>query len=95
MPAEDRPDGDYLVLVSRTDRRPLAEFWPIPLRHRLPVIPIPSKTGEPDSQVDLQEVLNQTYDRGGYRKYIYDGSPEPPLSAQDAEWAEAFLRRAS
>ena len=29
MPAEDRPAGDYSVLVSRAGRRPAAEFWPI------------------------------------------------------------------
>jgi hypothetical protein len=93
MPAENRPEGDYSVLVSRVDRRPTADFWPIRLRDRLPVIPIPLKQGDPDSRVDLQEVINQTYDRGGYRKYIYDRSPEPPLNAQDAEWAAQFLPR--
>jgi Protein of unknown function (DUF4058) len=93
MPAEDRPEGDYSVLVSRAGRRPLAEFWPIRLRDRLPVIPIPLKPTDPDGRVDLQEVLHQAYDRARYRKYIYEGSPEPPLSAQDAEWAATFLPR--
>jgi Protein of unknown function (DUF4058) len=93
MPAEDRPEGDYSVLVSRAGRRPRAEFWPIRLRNRLPVIPIPLKPTDPDSQVDLQEVPHQAYDGGGYRKFIYEGPPEPPLNAQDAEWAATFLPR--
>jgi Protein of unknown function (DUF4058) len=94
MPAENRPEGDYSVLVSRAGRRPLAQFWPIRLRDRLPVIPIPLKPTDPDGQVDLQEVLHQAYDGGGYRKFIYEGTPEPSLNAQDAEWAAAFLPRA-
>jgi Protein of unknown function (DUF4058) len=93
MPAEDRPEGDYSVLISRAGRRPLAEFWPIRLRDRLPVIPIPLKPADPDVQVDLQEVLNRAYDGPGYHKYIYNFTPEPPLNAQDAEWAAAFLPR--
>src|SRR6202011_1559181 len=41
MPLEDRPVCDYSVLVSRAERRPVAAFWPLRLRDRLPVIPIP------------------------------------------------------
>ena len=78
MPAEDRPEGDYSVLVSRAERRPAAEFWPIRLRDRLPVIPIPLRPTDPDGQIDLQDVLHQAYDGPGYEKFIYDGSPEPP-----------------
>ena len=87
MPAEGRPAGDYSVLVSRAERRPAAEFWPIPLRQRLPAIPIPLRAPDGDAPVDLQDVLNQTYDGPGYEHFIYDGPPEPPLLPADAEWA--------
>jgi hypothetical protein len=93
MPAEGRPAVDYSVLISRAGRRPVAEFWPIRLRDRMPVIPIPLKEGDPDSRVDLQAVLNQAYDRPAYEDFIYYGSPEPPLTAEDAEWAAQFLPR--
>jgi hypothetical protein len=93
MPAVDRPAGDYSVLISRAGRRPTADFWPIRLRDRLPIIPIPIKLGDADRQVDLQEVLHQTYDEGGYWKDIYEGTPEPPLTAEDAEWALPFVPR--
>jgi hypothetical protein len=93
MPAENRHEGDYAVMVSRAERRPTADFWPIRLRNRLPVIPIPLKPTDPDGQVDLQEVLHQAYDGGGYRKYIYDEPPEPPLTGADAEWAAQFVPR--
>jgi Protein of unknown function (DUF4058) len=93
MPAEGRPEGDYSVLVSRPGRRPAAEFWPIRLRDRLPVIPIPLRPAGPDGRVDLQDVLHQTYDGPGYENYIYDGSPEPPLKAEDGEWTARIVPR--
>jgi len=46
MPAPDRPDCDYSVIVSRAERRPEADFWPIRLRERLPVIPVPLRSPE-------------------------------------------------
>ncbi len=93
MPADDRPEGDYSILVSRAGRRPAAEFWPIRLRDRLPLIPIPLRAPDPDGQIDLQEVLHHAYDGPGYQKFIYDGAPEPPLSAEDAKWAGGFVPR--
>jgi hypothetical protein len=93
MPADDRPEGHYSVLVSRSERRPAADFWPIRLRERLPPIPIPLRPTDPDRRVDLQEVLHQSYDEAGYEKFIYDGAPEPTLSAEDAEWAGQFIPR--
>ena len=93
MPAEDRPEGDYSALVSRVERRPAAEFWPIRLRDRLPMIPIPLRASDPDGRVDLQEVLHRAHDGPGYERFIYAGAPEPPLSTGDAEWAEAFIPR--
>lgn len=91
LPAEDRPPGDYSVLVSRSGRRPAAEFWPIRLRDRLPVIPIPLRPPHADGRVDLQEVLHRAHDGPGYEHFIYTGSPEPTLSASDAEWVRQFV----
>ena len=93
MPAEDRPEGDYSVLVSRAGRRPAAEFWPIRLRDRLPVIPIPLRPADRDGRVDLQDVLHQAHDGPGYEIFIYAGTPEPPLKAEDAGWAAQLLPR--
>ena len=41
MPAEDLPECDYCVIVSRAELRPTAGVWPIHLREPLPTIPIP------------------------------------------------------
>src|SRR4051794_2812519 len=93
MPAEDRPAGDYSVLVSRAERRPAADFWPIRLRDRLPEIPIPLREPDEAARVDLQDVLHRAYDGPGYENFIYASPPEPLLSAEDAEWARQFVPR--
>ena len=72
LPAADRPDCSYSVLVSRVERRLDAEFWPISLRERLPLIPIPVRAPDADARLDLQAVLDRIYDDAGYDDYIYD-----------------------
>ena len=91
MPLEQRPRCDYSVLVSRAEARPRAGFWPIRLRQRLPVIPIPLLPGDPDAQIDLQEILHYVYDATGYEDFIYAGRPDPRLSSRDAAWARTFV----
>ena len=91
MPWLDLPECDYCVVVSRAERRPKAGVWPIRLRDRLPVIPVPLREGDPDARLDLQELLHRIYDAAGYAYDIYSGSPEPPLSPDETAWAEAVL----
>jgi hypothetical protein len=91
MPLRNRPACDYSVVVSRAERRPVASFWAIRLRERLPVIPIPLRPDDPDAQVDLQAALHSAYDGAGYETHIYGGTPEPALSPDDQSWAEPFL----
>ena len=91
MPAEGRPPCSYSVLVSRTQHRLDAAFWPISLRDRLPIIPVPVRQPDPDARLDLQAVLDRTYDDAGYADYIYAGTPRPRLGKKNAEWARAFI----
>jgi Protein of unknown function (DUF4058) len=89
------PACDYCAVVSRYERRPKAEFWPIQLRDRLPEIPIPLRQGDADARLDLQQVLHRIYDAAGYVYHIYAGPPEPALSVADAAWAQTFLPAAA
>jgi hypothetical protein len=91
MPSEDRPTCTYSVLVSRAEERPLAGFWPLGLRERLPAIPIPVRPPHPDATLDLQELLHRVYEEAGYEYYIYQGAPQPPLATEDAVWARPFV----
>jgi hypothetical protein len=89
LPLEDLPACDYYALVSRVEKRPAADLWPIRLRERLPRILVPLRAPHPDAHLDLQEVLHHIYDAAGYEDYIYDGQPR--LEAEDALWARQFV----
>lgn len=84
---------EYLVHVSTRDMRPQAFLYPIRLWDRLPIIPIPVRTGDPDASLDLQAALDAIYDRAGYDLDIdYRCEPNPPLNADLAAWADQLLR---
>lgn len=85
------PPCDYYVLVSRYEDRPNVGFWPIGLRERLPVVAVPLAGPDPDAHLDLQSVLDRTYDAAGFGSYNYSETPEPPLTPDAAAWAAAFL----
>ncbi len=90
MPAENRPSCRYSVLVSRAGERPSAGFWPIGPRDSLPVVPVPLRDNEPAARLDLRAVLDRVYDEAGYRYFLYEHPPDPPLDAEDAAWAEGL-----
>jgi hypothetical protein len=90
LPVRNRPACDYSIMVSRAERRPKAGYWAIKLRDRLPVIPVPLRVEDGDVRIDLQAALNSAYDAAVYERYIYEGSPEPVLSPEDAGWAAQF-----
>lgn len=87
-------DWDYLVNIVRAVRTNY-EVYPIKLRERLPRIRIPLKTGDADGVLDLQAALNIAYDQGPYPDRLdYQAEPTPPLSPDDAAWADSLLRQA-
>jgi hypothetical protein len=94
MPIEGLPACDYCVQVSRAEERPQVGLWPIQLRDPLPVIPIPLLAPDADARLDLQTLLHRMYDAAAYEDYIYDGTPPPALSPDDAVRAEGVLRQA-
>ena len=69
------------------------EYYPIPLRQRLPAIRIPLRRADSDVALDLQALIDECYESGRYGDDIdYREDPEPPLGNDDAKWAEALLR---
>jgi hypothetical protein len=93
MPVEKLPPCDYCIMVSRYEDRPDVGLWPFGLRDAIPSIPIPLRHGEADVALHLQEALHQLYDAARYERYIYAVDLEPPLSPDDAAWAQEILRR--
>jgi hypothetical protein len=85
--------GHYRVLVSRAEARPFADLLIASLRDPLPAMPIPLQPGEDEPEVDIKSVINTVYDRGSYDLRIdYRTDPVPPLSPEDAAWADRLLR---
>ncbi len=96
-----QPRPDYLVFVSRAWRRHDRMLgylaYPARLREPLPCVGIPLKAELAEVPLDLQDVFRRVYDGGPYRRGAvrYDQPPDPPLSEEDAAWAEALLRAAT
>jgi hypothetical protein len=89
------PAADYYAIVSRENRRPKVDVYAWSLRHALPTIPIPLKPEDGEVQLDLQQSASTVYDRARYDHSLdYTAALEPPLSAEDAEWARELLRPA-
>jgi hypothetical protein len=95
MPFDEPVEGDYCVLVSRCHERRHADLWTFDLRDSLPTIPVPLSADDPELKLDLQAILHHLYDTRGYRKFIYDTLPDPPLSPEDAAWARSLAPSAT
>lgn len=89
------PVAHYFIFLSRAEKRPITEIWPISLRDPLPVVPIPLLPGDADVALDVQHVFTATYDLLGYDLAVdYARPPEVALTREDAAWAETLLRTA-
>jgi hypothetical protein len=91
MPLRRCPASEYRVMVSRAADRPRVEAWPVRLRDRLPVVPVPLRPGVPEPAVDLQAVLDRVYDAAMYAAEVYRRPIDPPLAPADAEWARSLV----
>jgi len=90
------PDGiksDYLILVCRCDRRPLADLYAFNLREAIPAFPLPLRPEYSEPVLNLKTVIDDIYDQGYYDDILdYSQDPVPALSETDAVWAEKLLR---
>ena len=82
----------YHICVKRAWRGDEFEVYRVPLRERLPVIPIPLRRGIADVRLDLQSLIEQAYRTGRYDDIDYAIDPELPLEKEDAQWADELLR---
>lgn len=87
------PHGDYFAMVSRADNRPVAEVYAWTVRDRLPKLPVPLRSPDPDHRVDLQSVFAATYRAAAYdRKLDYAKPPAVRLPDASAEWVVQTAR---
>jgi hypothetical protein len=92
---EPLPEAPYFVFLSRAEKRPFLDVWPIHLPERLPTIPVPLLLGDDDVTLDLQQALDTIYDELGYDLSVnYTQPPEIPLTGETAVWATEQLQAA-
>jgi hypothetical protein len=90
---ESLPAGDYYALVSRGDRRPLAEVYTWTLRDPLPVVPVPLVPGDADIGLDLATAFSAVYDRAEYDYKLHrDATIVPPLTDAESPWISERLQ---
>jgi len=84
---------DYHACVHRFDSFEDYFVYPILLPQKLPEVAIPLLPGDAPVTVDLQAVFDRCYDTGPYRRRVRYGEvePEPPLPAEDREWARGII----
>ena len=87
--------ADYRYTVRLANRPAAAYLYPAPLRRPLPPVPIPLRPEDPVVELDLQQLMAAVYRGGRYgRTLSYADGPSPPLSTDDAAWADGLLRAA-
>ena len=67
----------------------------MPLRQRLPRLPIPLRPTDKDVVLDLQSIVDTAYDRGRYDDIDYSRPLTPPLDRADEQWARDLLAAAT
>jgi hypothetical protein len=90
------PDAPYYLMVSREERRPKVEVWPLQLADRLPELPVPLLAPDPDAALDLAAAVAAVYERGGYEDLIdyRQSPPPPPLKTAERNWLGEILAEA-
>lgn len=80
----------YHACVHRAAARDQLEYYPAPLRMRLPKLQIPLRSSDQDVTLDLQSLINEAYRKGRYDDIDYTQPLDPPLSTEDALWHETL-----
>jgi hypothetical protein len=87
-------DAPYFIFLSRGQRRPTVEIWPLSLQKPIPVIPVPLLVPDPDVPLDLNQIIETIYDEAAYdlRLDYTQPPPKPDLNPEEAEWLETHLQ---
>ena len=87
------PPARYFVFVTRTNRRPMTDVWPIQISDPLPTIPIPLLPGDPDMPLNLGWAFQSIYDGLSF-EFSFGASLKPPnipLGSNEASWLDRRL----
>jgi hypothetical protein len=81
------------VLLTRAQASAV-EVWPIKLQDKLPTLPVPLRSPDPEAILDLSAALRAIYDAAFYHLSIdYTQDPPPPLfSKEEMAWLSQCVR---
>lgn len=86
------PKGDYYALVSRAERRPMADVYAWTVRDTLPTIPIPLLSPDPDVLVEVAPLYDLAYQNGRYGNILrYDRPANVPLDDEAKAWVKGLV----
>lgn len=89
------PGSHYRILVSRSNQRPKAELYAFNVRDKVTPFKLPLRSGDSEPTVNLQQLLNDIYERFGYDlKLDYRADPVPPFKEENQAWLEQQLQDA-
>ncbi|MBI3270874.1 MAG: DUF4058 family protein [Planctomycetes bacterium] len=93
--AADEPRAAYRVLLSRADRRPRGEVWPIHLPDPLPELPVPLLRPDADAILPLAACMASVYEDSAYSRRIdyRRPVPRPPLEEEAQRFVDRLLAR--
>jgi hypothetical protein len=86
--------GPYRICVIRGSDPGYAEMYRASYAARLPRIRVPLRPTDQDAILDVQSLIDQAYEDGGYGDIDYRQNPEPPFLPEEHEWADKLLREA-
>ncbi len=87
------PTFPYTLLVSRKNRAPHCRVFRGDFLRRLPVIPVPLRSPDPDLQLDLQPLIDTIYELGRYHEEIdYSRRLTPALSDAESSAVRELLK---
>ena len=85
--------SDYRILVSRSQLRPRAELYPFNLSEAIPPFFLPLQKSDIEPLVNLQNVIQDLFDRAGLDLAIdYNSQPVPPIQETDLIWVNELLK---
>jgi hypothetical protein len=85
--------SDYRILVSRSQLRPKAELYPFNLLEAIPAFFLPLQKGDIEPLVNLQNVIQDLFDRAGLDLAIdYNSEAVPPIQEPDLNWVNDLLK---
>jgi hypothetical protein len=88
------PSAAYFVFLSRAQRHPKVEIWPIALDSPLPKVPVPLLPGDSDVELDLQLAFQTVHELFRYDQPEEHQGELPGMSSEQVAWAEERLRAA-